>query len=235
MKNCRRRLTVPVSSLQLLHHSPLAENVCSSTEDVREHPRIACIKGSQSGVGLVWMTTSPGRSMDICPSGNYRTEDHQAKRQQNERSDTTSRQQHFTISDHDDGQVLENREHWYRKELQSLSACVDLSYQQHSYREPCQRSVSNWAFYLGSVAAVDPHDFALPVLNLSRLRKPICLHARTANMQTIDYSGVLASCADPGQLGVAFNTHLNGEIQKHEIPIAARDHVFVDDSHTDGC
>lgn len=48
-------------------------------------------------------------------------------------------------------------------------------------------------------------------------------------MQTIDYSALAYGLRNEMCLGLS--TYLDGKIQEHKIPIAARDHIFIDHCH----
>lgn len=74
--------------------------------------------------------------LDVCPGSNDRTQHHETEGEQGETRNRAAEPENLTICDEDDGQVLENGVHGYRKELQSLGASVDHADEKEGDREP---------------------------------------------------------------------------------------------------
>lgn len=81
----------------------------------------------------------------------------------------------------------------------------------------------------------DSHCLALSVLNFSRLKNPICLQTRIASIHTIDCVQDQSLLQDPNERKTPAprsGTHLDGQVQKHQVPVTAGNDVFVHDGHT---
>ena len=83
------------------------------------------------------MTNALDGGLDIGPSSNDGTEDHQAERKQGHGGDAAAEPEDLTISDNNDGQVLEDGVHGDGEELERLGAGIDHAHEQQRDREPC--------------------------------------------------------------------------------------------------
>lgn len=97
-------------------------------ETVGEHPEVTQVHSVQILGGLLLSAVTVG--------GKNRGENHQKERAQGHGSDLTTEPQDLTVSDQDNGQVLEDRVDWDRQVSQGLGAGVDHGNQQKSDWHP---------------------------------------------------------------------------------------------------
>lgn len=75
--------------------------------------------------------------LNIGPSSNNRTGDHQSEREQSQTGDSrTTKPEDLSVGDQDDGQVLEDGVDGNREKLQSLGTGEDHADKEKSNREP---------------------------------------------------------------------------------------------------
>lgn len=124
------------------------------------------------------------RSLDISPGSDDGAENHETKGKENDGGDAATKPENFTISDNNDGQVLEDGEDGNRKELESLSGGVDHTSKQSGNREPCNRCQHSLPYILSVINHI--HLFAFSLSNGARLvMRPICLQAKIAPIQQV--------------------------------------------------
>lgn len=75
--------------------------------------------------------------LDVCPCRNDGGEDHQTEGEERHAGDGATEPEDFTVCDQDDGQVLEDRVHWDRKELERFCRGVDHANKEKGDGEPC--------------------------------------------------------------------------------------------------
>jgi hypothetical protein len=112
-----------VGELDSLAHS---QNIGGTAETVHQHPDVTGVQGGKSNCSLggVMAVVSNG-SGDISPGGNDGGKNHQSEREEGHPTDGSSEPQDFTISNQDDGQVLEDGVDWNRQVLQTRGAVSD--------------------------------------------------------------------------------------------------------------
>lgn len=76
--------------------------------------------------------------LNVCPSCDYGTEDHQTEGEEGHGGDRAAEPEYLAVCDQDDGQVLEDGVDRDREELERPSACVDHTNEEKSNGEPCQ-------------------------------------------------------------------------------------------------
>lgn len=97
-------------------------------ETVGEHPEVSQVQRVHVVGGLGGSAVTVG--------GKDRREDHQQERAQGHGGDGAAKPQNLTVSDQDDGQVLENGVDWDGQELQRLGGRVDHGHKQKGNRHP---------------------------------------------------------------------------------------------------
>lgn len=128
-------LTIPVLEVHLLNDLAHAQSKGRGADDVGEHPGVTSVEGRH---GLVALSggTSHG-SLDISPSSDNGAEDHQTKREQDDRGNSATEPKDFTVRNNDNGQVLEDGEDGNREELKGLASGVNHARKKERDGEPC--------------------------------------------------------------------------------------------------
>ena len=138
-KSRHRRHTVKVLEVGQLDPLAHAEHIGGCAHAVDHHPDVASVQSRDLHRSVA---AALDGVLDVGPSGNDRTEDHQTKGEQGHASDRAAKPEDLTVRDEDDGQVLEDGIHGDRKELEGLGAGVDHADQQKSNGEPYIRGRS---------------------------------------------------------------------------------------------
>ena len=130
-------LTVIVLEVHLLDNLAHAQNVRGGAEHVHAHPRVTGVQGGDSIGSLGSVTDALDGGLDIGPSSNDGTEDHQTEGEQSHGGDAAAEPEDLTVGDDNDGQVLEDGVHGNGEELERLGAGIDHAHEQQRDREPC--------------------------------------------------------------------------------------------------
>jgi len=132
--------TIVILKVHLLDDLAHAQNVGSSAEHVHAHPCVTGVEGGESSGSLEGVSAVNG-GLDISPSGNDGAEHHQAEGQKSQRGNTAAEPEDLTISNDDNGQVLEDGVHGNGKELEGLGAGIDHAHEKQRNGEPCRANL----------------------------------------------------------------------------------------------
>lgn len=129
-----RELTVKVLEVGQLNALAHVQAVERSANAVGHHPDITSIQSRNFGASIC---SGCKRMLDIGPSSNNGTDNHQTEREQSETSDSrTAEPENLSVSDQNDSQVFEDGVDGNREELQSLGARENHSNKEKSNGEP---------------------------------------------------------------------------------------------------
>lgn len=76
--------------------------------------------------------------LNVCPSCNNGTKNHQAEGEEGHRCDRTAEPEHLAVCDQDDGQILEDGIDGDREKLERPGTCVDHTDEKESDGKPCR-------------------------------------------------------------------------------------------------
>lgn len=130
----RIELTVKILEVGQLYALAHVQAVERGAKTIGHHPDITSIQGRNLGASVC---SGCERMLNIGPSSNNGTGDHQSEGEQSETGNSrTTKPEDFSVSDQNDGQVLEDGVDGDREELQGLGAGEDHSDKEKSDGEP---------------------------------------------------------------------------------------------------
>ena len=130
-------LTVEVLEVGKLYPLPHGQQIDGRAEAVESHPEITGIQRGDSFCSLTCGVAEAGQSMlDVGPSSNDRTEDHQTEREERHRCHGSAKPEHFTIRDQNDCKILEDGVDRDGEELERFCARVNHADQEDRNGKP---------------------------------------------------------------------------------------------------